>query len=56
MKRTIRSAVLTIAALSVALIVPQSLPAQAPGNGPPAANGPPRPPRMAPDPRVQQKS
>jgi predicted peptidase len=46
----------TLAALCVALALPQTLPAQTPGNGPSAANGPPRPPRMAPDPRVQQKS
>ena len=56
MKRACRTAILTLAALSVALVVPQTLAAQTPGNGPPAANGPPRPPRMEPDPRAQQKS
>ncbi len=51
-----RTALYTMAVLSAALLGLQALPAQTPGNGPPAANGPPRPPRMAPDPRVQQKS
>jgi len=54
--RTSRTAFFTFAALCAALIVPQALPAQTPGNGPPATNGPPRIPRMQPDPRVQQKS
>ena len=51
----IRAWRLALATLSVALAAQQALPAQAPGDAPPAANGPPRFPTMAPDPRVQQK-
>jgi predicted peptidase len=50
------ASLLAVATLALALAVPQAVPAQAPPNGRPAANGPPAPPRMAPDPRVQQKS
>jgi len=56
MKNGRLTAFLTFATLCVSLTVPQALPAQTPGNGPPAANGPPRIPQMKPDPRVQQKS
>ena len=38
MKPACRNAFLTIAAMSVALIAPQALPAQAPSNRTPAAN------------------
>jgi predicted peptidase len=56
MKQACRTAFLTVAALSVALVAPPTLSAQAPGSGPPAANGPLRFPKLDPDPRAQQKS
>jgi predicted peptidase len=56
MTRACRFALSALATLSVALVVPQTLSAQASGDAPPAANGPPRIPVRAPDPRVQQKS
>ena len=46
------TALLTLAALGAALLIPQTLPAQAPpANGPRAANGPPRMPQLKPDPQ-----
>ncbi|HEU4650703.1 MAG TPA: alpha/beta hydrolase [Croceibacterium sp.] len=56
MTRSDRTAFFTLAALAAALALPQGLPAQTPGDSAPAANGPPRMPRMAPDPRVRQES
>ena len=57
MKATFRASAFAIAAVGLALLAPQTLPAQAPpANGPRPANGPPRIPQLKPDPRVQQKS
>jgi predicted peptidase len=56
MTRTGRKALVTLAALCAALVVPQSLTAQPAPRGAPPANGPPRIPQRAPDPRVQQKT
>jgi poly(3-hydroxybutyrate) depolymerase len=56
MMRTGRKTLVTLAALSAALVVPQSLAAQPAPSGAPSASGPPRIPPRSLDPRVQQKS
>ena len=56
MKRSQLTAFFAHLALCFALAVPQDLAAQPTGNGPPPANGPPRIPQRAPDPRVQQRT
>ena len=57
MRATVRASAFAIAAMGLALLAPQTLPAQAPAaDGARPANGPPRMPQLKPDPRVQQKS